>query len=115
MNLTSHFTVDEFKCPCCGTCNMDQNFMKLLEDFRVTWNRPLKINSGYRCAKHNKDVDGVPGSQHLQGKAADVEVFAPDRYYFVRLAFEKGFKGIGIGKNFVHMDFRVEDPKMWKY
>ena len=32
----------------------------------------MTVNSGFRCAKHNREVGGVPASQHLRGEAADV-------------------------------------------
>jgi len=34
---------------------------------------PLRISSGYRCHRLNKAVGGAPNSQHLVGKAADIE------------------------------------------
>lgn len=115
MKLTEHFTVSEFACPCCAECKMDEKFLNRLEKFRIEWGKPLVINSGFRCQKHNRSVAGVPGSQHLKGNAADISVEAKDRYFFVALAFVHGFRGIGVGKNFVHVDSRIEAPSFWKY
>ncbi len=34
--------------------------------------RPLEITSGYRSRELNKEVSGVPGSQHTKGEAVDI-------------------------------------------
>ena len=44
----------------------------VLEPLRVAMNEPIKIGSGYRCEKLNKEVGGVYNSQHLKGQAADL-------------------------------------------
>lgn len=36
-------------------------------------NKPLRINSGYRCSTLNKTVGGSPSSYHLLGLAADFD------------------------------------------
>lgn len=48
--------------------------VNLLEKLRVlNDNKPLFINSGYRCPRLNKAVGGVSNSQHLQGQAVDID------------------------------------------
>ena len=49
----------------------------VLQPLRDEWNEPLVINSGYRCAKLNTAVGGVPTSQHVKGEAADVACDKP--------------------------------------
>ena len=44
-----------------------------LEEIRAVLDRPISINSGYRCKKLNDAVHGVPDSAHLFGLAADIE------------------------------------------
>jgi hypothetical protein len=34
--------------------------------------RPLRINSGFRCAQLNSAIGGAAGSMHMQGLAADI-------------------------------------------
>jgi hypothetical protein len=46
----------------------------VLEPLRVAMGRPIKISSGYRCEKLNKEVGGVYNSQHLKGQAADIDI-----------------------------------------
>ena len=50
-----------------------------LEKFRVWYNRPMNITSGYRTPAYNKEVGGVSNSYHLRGLAADFKL--PSEYY----------------------------------
>lgn len=44
----------------------------VLEPLRKMLGHPVRINSGYRSARLNKEVGGVPNSYHLTGRAADI-------------------------------------------
>lgn len=44
----------------------------VIQPLRDAWDKPLAINSGYRCPEVNKAVGGVPTSGHSKGEAADV-------------------------------------------
>lgn len=44
----------------------------VIQPLRDAWEKPLAINSGYRCPEVNQAVGGVPTSQHVFGEAADV-------------------------------------------
>lgn len=70
------FTEKEFKCRCCGRVAYPENIEALvnnvLDPAREKLGMPIMVNSGYRCPKHNAEVGGVQGSQHLVGEAADV-------------------------------------------
>lgn len=115
MQLTKDFSTDELRCPCCGLCPMNPGFMAALQKLRNLWGKPIKISSGFRCEKHNTLVGGAKDSQHLKGKAGDCETNAADRYDFVKLAFEVGFKGVGVAKSYVHLDIRDGSPAFWTY
>jgi hypothetical protein len=54
-----------------------------LEQCRVVLNRPIKINSGYRCAQLNRGVGGAANSAHMHGLAADIDVPGMDPYNVV--------------------------------
>ena len=72
-----HFKYDEFRCKCCGKLpleGIDPNLVLKLEILRMLLGDKPIIISGYRCPAHNKDVKGVPKSQHLIGRAADIIV-----------------------------------------
>lgn len=44
----------------------------VLEPLRKMLGQPVRINSGYRSARLNNEVGGVPNSYHLTGRAADI-------------------------------------------
>ena len=46
----------------------------------------MRVNSGFRCAAHNREVGGVPRSRHLVGCAADVAPVLPGDGGFSALA-----------------------------
>ena len=45
---------------------------KVLQPLRDAYQKPMKVNSGYRCKELNEIVGGVPSSQHVKGEAADI-------------------------------------------
>ena len=47
---------------------------QVLEPARAKYGRPIVITSGYRCAKLNAAVGGVPKSYHIKGMAADIRI-----------------------------------------
>lgn len=76
-----------------------------LQALRDAWGQPVVISSGHRCVRHNAEVGGTAGSQHLR-VAFDCLVPRADQTRFVALAREAGFAGIGVYPNrgFVHLD-----------
>ena len=72
------FKEKEFACKCCGQLpplareNVKALVREVLDPVREKLGKPVVVNSGYRCEKHNKSVGGVKNSQHLRGEAADV-------------------------------------------
>lgn len=72
-----HFQHWEFKCPCgCNEERIDIRLVKILDDIRDYYNKPLHITSGVRCPKHNRELPGSSStSWHLStrgGKASDI-------------------------------------------
>jgi uncharacterized protein YcbK (DUF882 family) len=74
----------------------------------------IAVNSGYRCAVHNKTIGGSPTSSHLKGLAMDLACESSrDRYNILRAAFHLGMHRIEIGKNWIHIDVdRTKDPRV---
>ena len=73
--LSPAFKVREFRCRDGSDAIMiDQTLVVLLQAIREHFNKPITITSGYRTAAHNKSVGGAKSSQHLLGKAADIQV-----------------------------------------
>lgn len=111
-----YFQLSEFACPCCGHNEMDAAFLEKLDKLREIFDSPLHVNSGFRCPKHNKEIGGVPDSMHLLGRAADIstaDMTAEKVWHFV-LSAHSSFNGMGIGKNFIHVDNR-DKQALWVY
>ena len=74
-NVQTNFKLKEFQCKCGGkSCNgfstnvSSEQILKvadILQTIRDEFGRAMTINSGIRCATHNKNVGGVSSSQHL--------------------------------------------------
>jgi uncharacterized protein YcbK (DUF882 family) len=45
---------------------------QVLDPVREKLGKPIRVNSGYRCPRHNEEVLGVRNSQHMKGEAADI-------------------------------------------
>ena len=73
--LSPAFKVREFRCrDGSDTIMVDEALTVLLQAIREHFNKPITITSGYRTAAHNAAVGGAKSSQHLLGKAADIQV-----------------------------------------
>lgn len=60
---------------------------KVLQPLRDIYQKPMKVNSGYRCKELNEIVGGVPTSQHRLGEAADIHTGSQtETYRLARLA-----------------------------
>ncbi|MBQ7220814.1 MAG: hypothetical protein IJS28_07535 [Synergistaceae bacterium] len=71
-NDTKNFKVSEFACKHCGENKIDQKVIDIAQALRDELGVPVRVNSGYRCEKHNAKVGGVKGSFHTKGLAADL-------------------------------------------
>ena len=119
--MARFFRDDEFKCPCCGESNMDEDFIERLDGLRAYCNFPFVITSGYRCPAHNAEVSSTGNNgPHTLGKAADIQASGERAYDLITLARSYGFTGIGMAKTFVHLDTCTKDerpsrPTAWPY
>ena len=79
-------------------------------------NKPIYINSGFRCKEENERVGGVQGSYHLKGMAVDIHVKDYLLFDLLLYAQELGFNGIGFyeKENFMHLDVRTDEKRIWK-
>jgi uncharacterized protein YcbK (DUF882 family) len=68
---------------------------------------PFQISSGYRCSAHNKEVGGVPASNHRLGIAADL-IFSKGADSALIEVLRQRFTGIiwYKSKKFIHVDLR---------
>ena len=111
--LTKNFTKSEFECPCgCGQQSVDTELAEKLQLIRDALGKPIKITSGYRCLKHNQDVNGGTNSRHRYGMAADwrLKDRSVNPVALGIIAQAVGFGGVGIywygGNAFCHADTR---------
>ena len=88
-----------------------------MDKIRERVGRPVYIESGYRCEDHNREVGGVPNSQHVLGTAADITVDDISIDELADIAKECGADGVGryYGLQFVHIDVRGYDAKWEQY
>lgn len=115
-----HFRVKEFDSPdAVGSgIHMDIEFVLKLDALREQLGFPLVVNSGYRTTQHNASVAKVEKSAHVLGWAADVRALnSTTRFRIVQAALLLGFKRVGIGSAFVHLDDDPTKPMnvLWVY
>ena len=107
--LSTNFRVSEFDCKCsrCSETLLDTALIDILQKIRNHYGKPVNINSGYRCSKHNVEVGGANGSHHVKGMAADIVVKGVEPIEVARYAESIGIKRIGYYDanhgNFVHI------------
>ena len=115
-----YFTLNEFDDPSVkgSGCNMDLEFINLLELIRGECNFPFKITSGFRTKEHNEKVGGVSGSAHTDGVAADIAVSnSQQKFKLITTAINHGVRRVGVGNTFVHLDISRHLPQdvLWTY
>lgn len=115
-----NFTLSDFDSPdqIGSGQNMNRNFLIMLEKVEKLIGFELKFSSGFRTEKHNGTVGGVRGSAHTKGLAVDIKTpTIAQRDKIVWAAKKIGFKRIGIGSTFVHLDYDLSKPQYvaWGY
>lgn len=90
---------------------------EVLQPLRDAWDKPLAINSGYRCPEVNKAVGGVPTSQHTKGEAADVCPFGRNGHGDIEVVRQLAQKAVELDlpfdqmilyPSFVHFSHRLK-------
>lgn len=90
--------------------------INLLDPLRAMWGHPLPITSGYRSPDVNKRVGGVTNSQHIDGRAVDIDVgtLEENRRLFdfistVGLSFDQLI--LENGGQWVHVSYNVNNNR----
>lgn len=108
--LTDNFWSTEFDCQCnysdCEWTYIDLDHVKKLQELRKELGESLEVTSGYRCAKHNKDVGGASRSRHKEGDASDLKAKTKSPEDVANVAEDLDFDGIGRYNTFTHLDSR---------
>ena len=112
--LSTNFKVKEFACTDgSDPIFIDTELVNVLQKIRTHFGKSVTITSAYRTPTKNKAVGGETYSQHLYGKAADIKVngITPKKVaaYAEKLLPKSG--GIGIYKNFTHIDVRASKSR----
>ena len=125
MQLTKNFNISEFQCKC--GCEMPdfvkKNVEELAKDLQVIRDKVgvgFTPNSAYRCSEHNARIGGVKTSQHLKGKAADINIKGIEPSEVADLiedlmkteVITKG--GVGRYNSFTHVDIRGTNAR-WNF
>lgn len=119
--LSKNFTSEEFACKCgCGYDTPNPELIRMLQNARDLYGKPMHITSGCRCIKHNRNVGGTANSAHISGMAADIATpTGAARYGIIKALIASGFSRIGINfkKSFIHADIDDSKPQdvIFKY
>lgn len=112
-DLSKHFSSSEFKCRCCGQLHPSGDkppaqLIDFLETIREHFGKPVHINSGYRCPKHNAAVGGASRSLHMAGLASDlwIEGVSPHLVHDFADTLVGASGGVGEYATFTHIDVR---------
>jgi uncharacterized protein YcbK (DUF882 family) len=116
------FKRSEFLCKCergkkCDAIQMTFETMKMVDQLRFHYGKPLIITSAERCEVQNQKVGGSDNSYHLIGCAVDIKVKdGAMAGRLVKIAIEVGFSGIGVSKHgFIHLDSRPGNLVVFGY
>ena len=108
--IADHFRVREFACrDGSDTVFVSDDLVRVLEQIRTHFGKPVHINSGYRTEVYNKSLkDASQYSQHKYGLAADITIqgVTPAQIAAYAETLLPGTGGIGIYKSFTHVDVR---------
>jgi uncharacterized protein YcbK (DUF882 family) len=129
MLITPHFSLDEFRCKDGTDYPFDwivERLTPLCETLEVirdaAGGRPLRILSGYRTPAWNQRVEGSPKSQHVEGRAADIQHpnLTAAQLHALILLLHGGKKlphlgGLGVYHTFVHCDVRPTDGRLRRW
>jgi len=115
--LTKNFNISEFQSKDGATmpADVEKNIKELAKNLQVLRDYlqlPIKVTSGYRSYTHNKKISKATNSQHIYGRAADIQVPGKSPIE-VKKAIEELIAagkikqgGVGLYSNWVHYDIR---------
>ena len=136
MMITPNFSTEEMHCQCsygCGQDEMQDEFMRMLQELREQAGFAFRISSGRRCQLHNSDISSLKmkAGIHTFGRAVDIltgHINTSSVLNLVKLSQSIGFTGLGLNfrgsrkSRFLHVDNRdstmdspFSQPAIWTY
>lgn len=107
-----YFTQEEKTCRCgCGLNLVDKventDFKLALNSARELYGKPIIATCMTRCEKHNREVGGVDGSAHKDGRAIDIACNDyHEREKLVESLMKAGFRRFELSPVHVHADMK---------
>lgn len=116
-----YFKKSEFKCKCGKYCSgypaeVDLAMVSIADAIRAKLGKPLNVNSGLRCKRHNANVGGASNSQHMYGTACDLGCpsgVTPKQMYDIAEEIMGNTGGLGLYSWGIHIDSRSTKAR-WK-
>lgn len=106
----------EFSCKCgCGFDTVDLETFEVVSAVREHFRSPVIVTSGCRCESHNRAIGGATHSQHVLGRAADIQVKGVEPSE-VQDWVEANYPSASVGRydTFTHIDTRSDGPARWR-
>lgn len=120
MITAKHFNESEFKActPRCSLQDMNQRTMNKLDRARELAGIPFVLNSAYRSPEWERAHGRSGTGAHPHRCGVDIRCnTSANRMKIVQACLQVGFRRIGIGKTYVHVDDDPTKPQnvMWHY
>lgn len=122
IQVAENFQAKDFDCPCkhCRETLVDLKLIEQLQYMRELLGIPLVVTSGYRCQAHQDELaaqgyETAKNSMHLVGGAADVRTGKHSGVGLERAARKAGFRAVGVGGSWAHVDVRDGKDRRWIY
>lgn len=115
--MKDYFDEKEFTAVGCKKSDMSVKLLEMLNRVREFVGFPLVLTSAFRSPASEKSCGRSGSSAHTKGMAVDIYcIDGVSRLAIVQAAFAIGFRRIGIGPDFIHLDIDSTKSKaMWTY
>lgn len=117
--MLRYFTEEEFNKarPSCSLRDMNEQFMARLDEARHLSGVPFIVNSAYRSKQYEIEKGRTGTSSHCLGLAIDLACSSNfNRLCIIEALLRVGFRRIGIGKTFIHVDYdSTKNASIWLY
>lgn len=117
--MLRYFIEEEFTKarPSCTLSDMNDSFMNRLDEARHIAGVPFVVTSAYRSKQYEIAKGRTGTSSHCLGLAIDIACSSNfNRLAILDALLKVGFRRIGIGKTFIHVDYdSSKNAAIWLY